>query len=78
MILGVFLISILLLLYFAIQKVRSELSSDVKEVQNYLDEISDKNYEAVIHIKYIHEFLEISLRLKNLIKRLNNKDSKKK
>ena len=56
----------------------NKLSQDVKEFQKYLEEVSNKNYQAVVKIKYFHEFLEMSLRLKNIVKRLNNKDTKKK
>ena len=66
------------LIYFFIKSVSYKLTQDTEEFQNYLDEVSNKNYHAVIKIKYFHEFLEMSLRLKNIIKRLKNKDTKKK
>ena len=78
MILGIAFLSILLLIYFSIKNIHHKLSQDITELQNYLDEVSNKNYKAVVKIKYFHEFLEMSLRLKNIVKRLNNKDAKKK
>lgn len=50
---------------------------DIRQLKSYLEEISSKNYAVVVHIKYIHEFLELSLILKNIIKRLQKKDKKK-
>lgn len=78
LVLGVLLVFTLALLLFSIKSISYKFSQDVKELHDYLQEISDKNYDAVIKIRFIHEFLEMSLRLKNIIKRLNNKDSKKK
>lgn len=78
MILGTLSIFILLLIYFSIKSISSKLMEDAEHFQDYLEEVSNKNYEAVVIIKYFHEFLEMSLRLKNVVKRLNNKDSKKK
>jgi len=78
MMLGALYIFILIIIYFSIESVKYKFSEDVEHFQNYLEEISDKNYQAVVKIKYFKEFLEMSLRLKNIIKRLNNKDTKKK
>jgi len=78
MILGTLFVFILLLLYFFVQSMSYKLSQDVEELHEYLEEVSDKNYEAVIKIRYFQEFLEMSLRLKNIIKRLKNKNTKKK
>ena len=69
---------VLVIIYFFIKSVSYKLTQDAEKFQNYLEEISNKNYQAVVKIKYFYEFLEMSLRLKNLVKRLNNKDSKKK
>lgn len=76
--LGVVSLFVLSFIYFIIKKMSDKLSQDIKEFLNYLEEVSNKNYQAVIKIKYFYEFLEMSLRLKNIVKRLNNKDSKKK
>lgn len=51
--------------------------SDIKQITNFLDEISNKNYNAVIKINYFYEFLEISLILKNLIKKLTSREKQK-
>ena len=78
MILGTLSIFILLLIYFSIKSFSNKITEDTEHFQDYLEEVSNKNYEAVVIIKYFHEFLEMSLRLKNVVKRLKNKDSKKK
>ncbi|MDA7817629.1 HAMP domain-containing histidine kinase [Sulfurimonas sp.] len=50
---------------------------DITQITNYLDEISNKNYKAVVRTKYFYEFLQISLLLKNLVKKLSKNDKKK-
>lgn len=50
---------------------------DIDEVINYLDKIGNKNYKAVIKTKYFSEFLLISLKLKNLMKKLRNREKQK-
>jgi len=52
------------------------VSEDTKQIIEYLQAISKKNYETIIRINYFQDFLEISLLLKNLIKRVNQKDKK--
>ena len=78
MILGALYLFILTLVYLSIKSINYKLSEDIEHFQDYLEEVSNKNYQAVVKIKYFHEFLEMSLRFKNIIKRLNNKHSKKK
>ncbi|MCF6340098.1 MAG: ATP-binding protein [Sulfurimonas sp.] len=50
---------------------------DIEQITSYLDEISNKNYKAVVKTKYFYEFLQISLLLKNLVKKLDKNDRKK-
>lgn len=50
---------------------------DIKQLTSYLDEVSDKNYKAVVKTKYFYEFLQISLLLKNLVKKLAKNEKKK-
>lgn len=50
---------------------------DISQITSYLDEISNKNYKAVVKTKYFYEFLQISLLLKNLVKKLSRNDKKK-
>jgi len=71
----IFLFTIFVSFYFY-KRVVQRLSDDINEITQYLKEISNKNYEKVIRINYFQDFLEISLLLKNLIKRVNQKDKK--
>ena len=58
-------------------KISKRVSYDISQISNYLNEISNKNYKAVIKTQYFSEFLQISLLLKNLLKKLANRDKKK-
>ncbi|QSZ41143.1 hypothetical protein GJV85_03120 [Sulfurimonas aquatica] len=70
---------LILSIAFYIAKLMSDrVLYDLNQLKNYLEEISTKNYKAIMHVKYFHEFLELSLILKNIIKRLNKKEKKKK
>lgn len=72
----VFLI-LLLTSFFYIKKLQNELEEDIGSLENYVLEISEhKNYEATLHIKHYLEFLSISVTLKNIIKRLRQKEKK--
>lgn len=72
----VFVIIILLASY--ISKLMSQrIVYDISQITSYLDEISNKNYKAVIKTKYFYEFLQISLLLKNLVKKLSKNEKKK-
>jgi len=77
MTLALLFIIILGILYFIVRQLNKRVLYDIKQLKEYVNEIESKKYDAVIHIKYIYEFLEISLILKNVIKRLQKKDKKK-
>ena len=63
---------------FYISKRMSErIVYDIRQITLYLDEISNKNFNAVIKTKYFYEFLQISLMLKNLVKKLSKRDKEK-
>ena len=59
-----------------LKKHNDEIISDTIKLKKYLGSISNKEYNAVLHIKYFKEYLEISVMLKNIVKRLNQKDKK--
>lgn len=68
----------IMLIGFYISKQMSErIVYDIRQITRYLDEISNKNYNAIIKTKYFYEFLQISLMLKNLVKKLSNRDKQK-
>ncbi|MEO1954086.1 MAG: HAMP domain-containing sensor histidine kinase [Campylobacterales bacterium] len=62
---------------FISKKMSEKVVYDISQITTYLDEISNKNYKAVIKTKYFFEFLQISLLLKNLVKKLAKNDKKK-
>jgi len=63
--------------YLVYKKIVKDISYDLNQVKNYLEEINEKNYEAVIKTKHFSEFLQIELLLKNISKRLRKRDGKK-
>ena len=75
-VLGIFALFILVLIYLSIKSISNKLSKDVEELQEYLDDINNKNYDSIIKINTFQEFLQISLLLKNIVKRLNQKEKK--
>ncbi|QOY54170.1 sensor histidine kinase [Candidatus Sulfurimonas marisnigri] len=70
-------IGIILIATFISKKMSERVVYDISQITNYLDEISNKNYNAAIKIEYFYEFLQISLLLKNLVKKLAKNDKKK-
>ena len=62
--------------FYLYKTVVDRVAEDINQILTYLQAISKKNYERVIRIKYFQDFLAISLLLKNLIKRVNQKDKK--
>ncbi len=63
--------------YFIINRLQNRIMQDTSEIQNYLEAIDAKDYDAVLQIKYYTEYLHIAVLLKNLVKRVKNKDKKK-
>lgn len=77
MILGVFLISVTALSIYLYAKVLNNVNSDLEQIKNYIHDISEhKDYSSTVNIKNFTEFLQISLVLKNIVKRLNQKEKK--
>jgi len=64
------------LMFLVLKKHNDKIMSDSIRLRDYLENISNKKYDAVLHIKYIKEYLEISVILRNIVKRLNQKDKK--
>jgi signal transduction histidine kinase len=46
---------------------------DIMQITHYLEELSNKNYKAVLQTRYFSEFLQISILLKDLAKKLHNR-----
>ena len=69
---------VIVMISFYISKEMSQrIVYDIEQITKYLDEMSNKNYKAVIKTEYFYEFLQISLMLKNLVKKLSNRDKQK-
>lgn len=58
-------------------KISKKTRYDIQQITHYLDQISAKNYRAVLKPEYFREFLQISILLKNLVKKLQNRDKQK-
>ena len=73
---AVFSIFILISLVMA-YKLSKKIRHDITQITEYLKEISEKNYKAIIKPEHFSEFLYIAVTLKNLAKKLNNRDKQK-
>ena len=69
-------ILIIMALIYLYKTVLERLLVDIEALSNYADAISNKEYGTALHVENYFEFLHISVQLKNLVKRLNNKDKK--
>ena len=58
-------------------KISKKAEYDIAQITHYLHEISAKNYTAVLKPEHFREFLQITLLLKNLVKKLRNRDKQK-
>lgn len=75
--LSVIFIIIALVAFYASIGMSKRVIYDIDQITNYLNDISNKNYKSVVKTKYFYEFLQISLMLKNLVKKLNNREKQK-
>ncbi len=57
--------------------ISKKVRHDISQITRYLDEVSAKNYKALLKPEYFREFLQISILLKNLVKKLHNRDKQK-
>ena len=73
---GVLALLLFVVVYLAIRMSR-KIRYDIAQLSAYLEEISDKNYKAVVKPRYFTEFLQISLLLKNLVKKLAKRERQK-
>ena len=72
----VFLLLLGLVFYLAVRMSR-KVRYDIDELSAYLEQISEKNYKAIVKPRYFTEFLQISLLLKNLVKKLAKRERQK-
>lgn len=59
--------------FYIVKKMCDKIEADVNALTLYLEALNDKDYNAHIKIRHNLEFLKISLLLKNLVKRLQQK-----
>jgi len=72
-----FTIFLFIIVFIYIKKKILGIENDINAIKEYSKELSEnKNYEASIHIKYSKECLETSIYLKNIAKRLLQKEKK--
>ncbi len=67
----------ILIAFYASKNMSEKIVYDIEQITKFLDEISNKNYNAIVKTKYFYEFLQISLMLKNLVKKLSSRDKQK-
>jgi signal transduction histidine kinase len=73
---GAFSILVIIALIIA-YNISKKARYDILQITHFLDQVSAKNYHAVLKPEYFREFLQISILLKNLVKKLNNRDKQK-
>ncbi|MDF1882661.1 hypothetical protein JHD49_01760 [Sulfurimonas sp. SAG-AH-194-C21] len=63
--------------YFILKHLKKRIYEDLDALSEYMYEVSEnKNYEKTLKIQHYLEFLQIAVGLKNLTKRLVQKDKK--
>ena len=74
LLIGLSIVIISSLSYIFLKHQNNKLVRDVETLSEHINEISEKDYQSKVEIKHYQEFLQISLLLKNILKRLNKKD----
>jgi len=74
---GVVFVVVSLVSFFFVQRLQKRITQDTTQIQNYLEAIDAKNYDAVLKVDNYIESLHIAVLLKNLVKRVKNRDKKK-
>jgi len=73
-----FAISFFILLSIIIPyQMSKKIRYDIEQITLYLEELSNKNYKAIVQTRYFNEFLQISVMLKDLAKKLHNRSRQK-
>jgi len=74
---GVVFVVVSLVSFYFILRLQKRIVQDTMQIQNYLEAIDAKNYDAVLKVNNYTEYLHIAVLLKNLVKRVKNRDKKK-
>ena len=59
--------------FFLLRFIVAKVTDEIDDINDFLEEINRKNYDAVLKVEHHLEFLKLSLLLKNIVKRLKNK-----
>ena len=63
--------------YYLANRMSRRLRHDINQISDYLEEIARKNYKAEIKTSYYAEFLQIAIQLKNLVKKLRQREKQR-
>jgi two-component system, OmpR family, phosphate regulon sensor histidine kinase PhoR len=63
--------------FYLALRMNRKIQHDIGELSSFLEQISEKNYKAVVKVRYFTEFLQISLLLKNMVKKLAKRERQK-
>ncbi len=63
--------------FFLSSRMSRRLRYDIAQITDYLQQIAAKNYKAEVKPRYYSEFLQISVQLKNLVKRLRQREKQR-
>ncbi|HIP54736.1 MAG TPA: hypothetical protein EYH11_04635 [Sulfurimonas autotrophica] len=74
---GVVFVVVSLVSFFFVQRLQKRITQETTQIQNYLEAIDAKNYDAVLKVNNYTEYLYIAVLLKNLVKRVKNREKKK-
>ncbi|MEA1917541.1 MAG: ATP-binding protein [Campylobacterota bacterium] len=69
----VFIIAALITTYIISKKIKF----DIDQITTYLQDITNKNYNSIVKPRHFIEFISISIMLKNLTKKLSNREKQK-
>jgi hypothetical protein len=76
-ILAFLLICVYMTTFITFHSLYKRVKEDLDALTYYLKQIDAKEYTAPLKVKHYLEFLEVTLLLKNLIKRVYNREKKK-
>lgn len=72
-VIGLIFLVLFAVVYFIMRATLARVTDEIEEINNYLQALNEKRYDAVLKVDHYLEFLRLSLLLKNLVKRLKNK-----
>jgi signal transduction histidine kinase len=73
----IIMVLFLVVVVYISYRLSARIQEDIDGVITYLEEIGNKNYKAVMKAQNFSEFLVVALQLKNLVKKLSNRDKQK-